>query len=315
MYAPAHDPALVLSRGGRFLPGEALRYDQTPAGLHWLVPGFELPDLDRQRWRLVVGGHTQYALGISLAGIQRRPRRTLAVTLASSLGLAGAASQAEWTGTPLRAVLQESAPLGGARQVVFSAADRFVPGRSDGSGGGGRRELRLPLADALAGDLLLAWAMNGEPLPIEHDSPLRLLAPGRYGEASLRWLTAITITDQPGEPDPDVWVRMEPNAAIEPPGLPEATGGCRVLAAGSTVLRGRAWSGRGVVTRVEVSTDGGARWREATVIPGEGAFAWAGWSAAWDAEPGSHALTCRATDASGRVQAEPSPPLAVYVRP
>ncbi|MGH7921561.1 MAG: molybdopterin-dependent oxidoreductase [Candidatus Dormibacteraceae bacterium] len=173
-------PDRMLIQGGRLLAGEALRFDVTPSGLHHALPGLGLCDVDLDGWRLVVGGHTRYALGLSLAGVQRRPARTAPVVLQTP-GLPGAASQARWTGTPLSQVLHEAAPLDGAGHVVFNGLDRGIV-----DGAARRGEICLPLEMAMAEDVMLAWAMNGDPLPLEHGHPLRLLVPGREEWASLR---------------------------------------------------------------------------------------------------------------------------------
>ena len=104
--------------------------------------------------------------------------------------------------------------------------------------------------------------------------------------------------DDPGEPV----TRIQPRALMVPPGSPDFMTRVRVVDAGPQMLTGRAWSGRAPVDRVEVSTDGGATWRDAELGPTAGRWAWRGWSFHWDAVPGEAELSCRATDAGGGVQ-------------
>lgn len=285
-----HSPDHVLLRGGRLLAAEALRFPVTPSGLHHTLPGLGLPDIVSDHWRLVVGGHTHYALGLSLPGLQRRPHRTADVVLQTP-GLPGAASQACWTGTPLAAVLDEAAPLGGPCHVLFEALDRGVV-----DGAVRRGQLRLSLDAARSPDVLLAWAMNGEPLSLEHGYPLRLLVPGREERASLRWLSAISIIEGPlpegSDPAP-----LGPRALLEPPGLLEQETGRYVIEAGQVTLRGRAWTG-GDLRGVEVATDGEA-WRPAALAETPRSGAWTTWTAPWAPGPGVHRLGSRALDERG----------------
>jgi DMSO/TMAO reductase YedYZ molybdopterin-dependent catalytic subunit len=173
------------------------------------------------------------------------------------------------------------------------------------------------VAEALRPDVLLAYEMNGQPLPPQHGFPVRVVVPGWYGMTSVKWLTSITVTDAPydgfqnavayrlkqdfddvGEPVTTIAVR----GLMIPPGFPDFGSRGRVVDSGQVELRGRAWSGRGAVTRVEISTDDGATWDEALLQPALGPWAWAGWRSSWDAAPGDHVLCVRATDATGDVQ-------------
>src|SRR5262249_5397317 len=152
-------------------------------------------------------------------------------------------------------------------------------------------ERSLQLAEALRDEVLLAWEMNGEPLPPQHGYPLRLVVPGWYGMTSVKWLERITPIDRPfdgyqqanayrlraHEDDGGLPIaRMYPRALMVPPGVPEFFSRRRLLEAGLCRLEGRAWSGFGPVERVEVAVDGD--WREAALEPGPTRWAWSGWS-------------------------------------
>jgi len=176
----------------------------------------------------------------------------------------------------------------------------------------------LTVDDALHEDVLLAYELNGVPLPPQHGFPLRLLVPGWYGMTNVKWLRRIELLDEPftgyqqargyrlratedeqGEP----LARMAPRALLMPPGIPEFMSRERTVDAGRIDLLGRAWSGHGTVASVEVRVDDGP-WRPATLEEPLGRWAWRGWSFAWDAAPGRHELACRAGDDTGLVQPE-----------
>lgn len=212
-------------------------------------------------------------------------------------GLPGAASQARWTGTPLAAILDEASLLPGPSHVVFEGLDR---GLIDGEVRRGRVRLSLDLARSAG--VLLAWALNGEPLPLEHGYPVRVVVPGREERASLRWLSAISVVEGllPEGADP---APLEPQARFQPPGLRDLETGRQVLDRGAATLSGRAWCG-GVVAGVELAIDG-ETWQPAALEASEGPGAWAAWSAPWTAVPGVHRLACRALD-ERRVAGAPS---------
>jgi DMSO/TMAO reductase YedYZ molybdopterin-dependent catalytic subunit len=223
-----------------------------------------------------------------------------------------AVGNAEWTGTPLRGLLEEAGVGDGAVEVLFRGLDRGVEGGEEQ-----QFERSLPLPEALGEEMLLAWGMNGQPLPPQHGSPLRLVVPGWYGMASVKWLERITVLDAPFEgyqqargyrlrqtPDEqgEPLSRMLPRSLMVPPGIPDFATRERTLEAGPCVLRGRAWSGFGPVERVEVSADGGAGWSDARLGPHASRWGWRSWEWEWDPEPGAFELCCRATDSEGNAQ-------------
>ena len=179
-----------------------------------------------------------------------------------------------------------------------------------------RYQRGLSLDDALRDEVLLAYECNGAPLPPQHGFPLRLLVPGWYGMTSVKWLRTIEVVDAPfdgyqmqayrlrqekGEPG-EALSRIDPRALVVPPGSPDFMSRRRFLRAGPTVLEGRAWSGWGDVTGVEVSTDGGLSWRGAELEPPVGPHAWRRWTLDWAPTSGEYVVTARATDATGRSQ-------------
>lgn len=302
------------------MPLEALRYEVTPVGLHYTLCHFDIPPLDEHSFRLRIGERA-----LSIADLRALPSKTVRATLeCAGNGRArfkprypsmpwtqGGVSTADWTGVALRAVLKDVR----AQEVVFIGADRgFDSGVEHPFG------RSLPMEEAMRDDVLLAWAMNGQPLAPQHGAPLRLVVPGWFGMASVKWLERIELLDHPfdgyqqvtgyrykkREGDDGVPVRhMKVKSLIAPPGVPDWYTGRRLVDAGRVIIQGRAWSGAGVaVKRVEFAVDG--QWREADLEAPSERFAWQRWRCAWDANPGEHELACRATDAQGAVQ--PSQP-------
>jgi DMSO/TMAO reductase YedYZ molybdopterin-dependent catalytic subunit len=225
--------------------------------------------------------------------------------------LVEAVGTAEWTGTPLAPLLDEAGISPDAVDVVFTGADHGLERGVEQDYARG-----LPLAEARRPEILLVWAMNGAPLPPQHGAPLRLLVPGWYGMAHVKWLTRIEVLAEPftgyqnatayrlkvdaGDPGEPV-TRIRPRALLSPPGFPDFMTRERFVHAGPVSLSGRAWSGRAPLTRVEVSTDGGQSWDDAVLAPADPAapFAWRAWSYAWTARPGRSELLARATDEQG----------------
>jgi DMSO/TMAO reductase YedYZ molybdopterin-dependent catalytic subunit len=320
---------LQLAARNRGIPLEALRYDITPSGLHYLLIHFDIPAVDPTTWRLKIGGEVEHALELTLDDLRSRPRRTLAVTLEcagngrarlmprplSQPWLVEAVSTAEWTGTPLAPILDEARPTAGAVDVVFRGADRGVQGGTEDE-----YARSLSLDDARRDEVLLAYEMNGAPLPPQHGFPLRVVVPGWYGMASVKWLTSIEVLAEPyagyqqaeayrfmtDADDPGERVRhIRVRALMIPPGIPDFFTRRRVVDRGTVRLEGRAWSGDGTIERVEVLVDG--KPADARLADPVGPFAWRGWSFDWDATPGEHELSCRATDATGHVQPDEQP--------
>jgi sulfane dehydrogenase subunit SoxC len=318
---------LQLAARNHGMPLEALRYPVTPIGLHYLLIHYDIPVVDPRDWRLVVGGRVARPLVLDLEDLRARPATEITATMEcagngrawltprafSQPWLDGAVGTARWRGTLLRPLLEECGVDADAVEVVFTGLDR-------GTENGVEQDFArsLSLAEALDDEVLLAYEINGQPLPPQHGFPLRLLVPGWYGMTNVKWLTDITVSDQPfdgmqqrmsyrlrqeaseaGVP----LTRMFPRALLAPPGVADFPTGSRTAVAGHCLLEGRAWSGWGPIAAVEVSTDGGRTWREARLEPHEDSrWAWFGWSLDWEATPGDHELLCRARDAAGNSQ-------------
>ena len=315
--------ALAFRNSG--MPLEALRYDVTPVGLHYLLVHFDIPAGDVADWTLSVGGLVERPGTLTLADIRSMPAKTLRVTLEcagngraqvsprypSVPWIEEGVSTAEWTGTPLAALLEEARIKPEACEIIFSGADRGVD-----RGTAHDYARSLSVSEALRKDVLVVYAMNGQPLPPQHGAPLRLVVPGWYGMASVKWLNSVEVVDkpfdgiqqahsyhfrsEPGTPGvPCSFIRV--NSLMVPPGIPDFYSRRRVVGHGRVQLKGRAWSGGGVqIARVEVSVNG--VWHDASLDPPAGDWAWRGWAFDWDAVPGEHLLACRATSVDGQVQ-------------
>lgn len=319
---------LALAARNHAMPLEAMRYDVTPPGLHYVLVHYDIPVLDADGWRLDVRGLVDTPLSLDLDALRALPRHTARVTLecagngrahltprpVSQPWLTGAVGTADWTGARLVDVLERAGVAAGAVDVVFTGADHGIErGVEDDYRRG------LALADALSPDVLVAYEMNGLPLPPQHGFPVRLVVPGWYGMAHVKWLRDIEVLDHPfdgfqnavayrlrTDPDePGVPVtRIEPRALLVPPGFPDFMSRVRVAREGEHLLEGRAWSGWGRVTRVEVSDDDGESWWDTLVEPGASPHSWSRFTTLWQATPGEHWLRVRAHDSSGRVQDE-----------
>lgn len=317
---------LRLAARNHALPLEALRHAITPVGLHYLLIHFDIPDADEQAWRVSVGGLVRNPLELSIADLRARPAVTMPVTMecagngrarltprpVSQPWLDEAIGTAAWTGTPLAPILEEAGLDEHAVEIVFAGADRGIQGDVEQD-----YERSLTIAEATREGVLLAYEVNGLPLPPQHGYPVRLLVPGWYGMTSVKWLTRITAVAEPFDgfqmdayrmredpDDPGVPVtRMQPRALMIPPGIPDFLTRERLVDAGPIELVGRAWSGWAPIAGVEVSVDSGA-WTAAELGTPAGPHAWVPWRWRWDAEPGEHELACRATDAAGNAQPE-----------
>ena len=317
---------LQLAARNHGMPLEALHHDVTPVGLHYLLIHYDIPVVEAASWTLTVGGAVERPLTVTLEDLQAREVVTRPVTMEcagngrarlspralSQPWLLEAVGTGQWTGTPVWPLLAEADLRDDVVDVVFTGLDRGVEGGTEQQYARALTPEQLRREDAL-----LVYELNGAPLPPQHGFPVRLLVPGWYGMTSVKWLASIEASttefagyqqarayryradpDEPGEPV----TRMAVRSLLAPPGVPDFFTRRRHLRPGDVTLTGRAWSGAGTVTRVEVSTDGGATWTDAELEPPTVDFAWQRWRAPWRAEAGDHELLCRATDSAGDTQ-------------
>ncbi|MEM0978390.1 MAG: sulfite oxidase [Pseudomonadota bacterium] len=304
---------------------ETLECDVTPTGAHYLLNHFDVPIIDETTHRLTLSGAFDNREELTLEDIRQRPSVTMPVTLeCAGNGRAGVSPRSHsmpwgyeavgtslWTGTPLAPLIEEAAPTDDTVEIAFIGADY---GYDMGSGHFFGRSLTLEALRDL--DVMLVYEMNGAPLLPQHGAPLRIIVPGWYGMASVKWLSQIIALTEPydgyqqvgtyrfkkspddvGTPIRDIRVK----SLMKPPGVPDWSSRKRLVRAGPTPIVGRAWSGLGrQITKVEVDT--GTGWMQAELSPGASKYAWSKWTFTWDATPGAYTLRCRATDEDGNQQ-------------
>jgi DMSO/TMAO reductase YedYZ molybdopterin-dependent catalytic subunit/rhodanese-related sulfurtransferase len=287
---------------------------------------FETPQLDPVLWRLEVQGLVERPLRLSLRDLHNMRSETLVVTLeCAGNGRSafdppadgeqwqlGAVSTAEWTGVPLAEILDRAGIRPEAVEIVFRGADH---GNVGDAADPIRFERSLPVTDAGHPGSLLAYAMNGEPLPLEHGYPLRLIVPGWYAVASVKWLTEIEVTGSPFtgffqtkryvyETQRNGTVAREPVRLQQVRSVITQPSAGQEVTAGDLVVRGVAWSGAAPIDKVEVSIGRGP-WQNARLIGQQHRHSWRWWELVTRIDsPGETTLRARATDLAGRTQPE-----------
>jgi DMSO/TMAO reductase YedYZ molybdopterin-dependent catalytic subunit len=312
---------------------EALDGSITPTELHYVRSNFALPTHDGT---LEIGGAVQNPITLTLDDLRSMPACERAVTLecAGNGRLATrplpigepwgdyAVSTARWTGALLHDVLAQAMPSPEGVDVRFEGADHgayhLAPVLPETSKDDLTFVRALPVAHAAdpGAEILIAYEMNGEPLGPDHGAPFRLIVPHWYAVASVKWLKHIDVLTEPytGEFQTGHYIYEWPDRPHEPVTLMRVRARITDPAPGATLspgvhtVRGKAWSGTGPVTRVDVAFTGEGEWHAARLEPPAGPYAWQDWSFDWDATAvGRHTLRARATDAAGNVQPEVPP--------
>ena len=328
---PLESEGALVVRSADPLNGEApiwalARRTITPTAHFYVRNHFATPTIDGERWRLRVGGRVTRPLRLGLQDLYDFPARVETVTLEcagngrSSLhpsvggeqwGL-GAISTAEWTGVRLIDILDRAGVEPAAHQVVFRGADEAA---GEAHGGANRFERSLTLEDIHESGALVAYAMNGDSLPPDHGYPVRLVVPGWYGVASVKWLTDIRVIGRSfrGHFQTDKYmyeweregklvkepVRLQKVRALITQPLTE-----EAVATGDVAVQGLAWSGSAPIARVEVSVDG-QKWQPARLTVTGSRHEWQRWDLMTRFDrPGRATIRARATDLAGHTQPE-----------
>ena len=313
-------------------PVDALSNWITPTESFYVRNHFDHPEFDPSGWRLGISGCVAREMQLTHSGLQQMPQSSLVATLECAgngrsflegdvPGVqwgAGAVGNAEWSGVQARMLLEAAGIEEGALEVVFEGSDSGVEGDAEGAV---RFARSLPLDMALHPDTLIALKMNGEPLAEEHGFPARLVVPGWYGVASVKWLRSLRVVDEPFRGffqsvkytvrrktarglREDVVGMMLPKSEIIRP----RQGDC--LAPGLRLIEGIAWAGPEAVAAVELSCDGGDSWRRAELIGPRHRYSWTRWRVEWKPSgPGKYKLLARAISASGEIQPSRHNPL------
>ena len=313
-------------------PLEAVRSWVTPTRLFFVRNHFDIPELNLADWRLEVGGLTERTLSLTFDELNELPQRTVLATLECAgngrsfltprqAGVpwgAGAVAHAEWSGVPLSEVLDLAGVKDSAVEVFCQGADRGTePDHPEPM----HFARGLPLAKARHRDTLLATSMNGEPLTPSHGFPVRLLVPGWYGVASVKWLTRLELSAKPLEGYFQTYkytVKRKAANGTQTVGIQSMAVKSEIvrpfagerLAAGKQRIVGLAWAGEEGIGRVEVSTDGGRTWADAELLGPLAPYSWTLWERVADLrEAGPRQILSRATSTSGRVQPSEHDPL------
>jgi DMSO/TMAO reductase YedYZ molybdopterin-dependent catalytic subunit len=306
------------------LPPHALSGDMTPTDQFFRRNHFPVPNLAEADWRLRVGGLVRKPLELGLADLKRLGRQSTVATLecaGNGRNLfsppvegarwdLGAVSSARWTGVPLADVLALAGIAPRGSEVVFRGADSGIV---DGVAGPVRYERSLSVPDALQAGALLVYEMNGEPLPARHGFPVRLVVPGWYAVASVKWLTDMEVTEEPFTgyfQDTHYvyeWQRdgrrvREPVRLQRVRALITAPASGHRLQAGDLHIGGVAWSGSAPITRVEVGVGNGP-WQDARLVGEPEGYGWQRWELfVAGLPPGLALIRARAYDAAGHDQ-------------
>lgn len=294
----------------------------TPDDQFFAVAHYGMADVELAKWNLDVGGLVDKARTLSLDQIRARPRReyTLLLECSGNPAAGGLIGNAKWVGTPLAPLLKECGLKSEATDIAFFGWDTGTEklANVDYKLNFGRD---LTVAEALKDDVLLAYEMNGKPLAKNHGAPLRLVVPGWYGVAWVKWLTRIEVLDRPhqnrfmardyvtlrGEKHGDDVIWRE--TLVGRMNLKSVPARVVKTAGGNLRVEGAAWSDGTALKVVEVKIDDGP-WKAAKLESNGGNnHTWSFWSYEWTgAMPGDHTVTSRVTDAKGKVQPAPDDP-------
>ncbi|MEI9424117.1 sulfite oxidase [Mesorhizobium sp. Cs1299R1N1] len=302
----------------------------TPTALFYIRSHFPRPTLDRASYQLRIDGAVRHPFAISYEQLRNMPSETRVATLEcagnSRVFLIpqvqgaqwelGAAGNAEWTGVPLRALLERAGLADDACEIVLEGADRGAPKEEPRPPDPISYVWSLPRAKAIQPEVLIAYQMNGQDLPLDHGFPVRAIVPGHYGMASVKWLTRIEAVRDPfhgywqttdyaywaltnGKPVRRALGEMKLKSEIARPRIYETLVPNRIY-----TVSGAAWAGESDVTEIQVSTDGGLGWAEAEFLDPVRRHAWRRWKFDWltPKGPGQYTLLARAKDASGAFQ-------------
>jgi DMSO/TMAO reductase YedYZ molybdopterin-dependent catalytic subunit len=302
----------------------------TPTELFYIRSHFPTPNLDRASYKLRIDGAVKHPLILGYEELRSMRSETRVATLecagnsrvflvpqveGAQWGL-GAVSNAEWTGVPLRALLERAGLTEDVCEIVLEGADRGTPKEQPVPPDPISYARSLPRAKAIRRDVLIAYQMNGRDLPRDHGFPFRAIVPGHYAMASVKWLTRILALREPfhgywqtsdyaywalmdGKPVRRALGEMKLKSEIARPRVYETLAPNRIYP-----VSGAAWAGETDVTEIALSTDGGQTWTDAEFLDPVQRHAWRRWKFDWltPNEPGQYTLLARAKDAGGMFQ-------------
>jgi DMSO/TMAO reductase YedYZ molybdopterin-dependent catalytic subunit len=302
----------------------------TPTELFYIRSHFPAPSLDCASYQLRIDGAVRHPFALSYDELRGLRSETRVATLEcagngrvflvpqvqGAQWELGAVSNAEWTGVPLRDLLERADLAEDACEIVFEGADRGTPKEEPVPPTPISYAWSVSRAKAMQGEVLIAYRMNGRDLPRDHGYPVRAIVPGHYGMASVKWLTRIHAVRElfrgywqtsdyaywdsmDGKPVRRPLGEMQLKSEIARPHVYETLPPNRIY-----TISGAAWTGETDVTEIEVSTDGGRTWAQAEFLDPVHRHAWRRWTFEWltPREPGQYVLLARAKDAGGSLQ-------------
>jgi DMSO/TMAO reductase YedYZ molybdopterin-dependent catalytic subunit len=311
------------------MPFETAESFITPTESFYVRTHFPIPKIDRNAWWLHLEGEVEKPFAINYEELIQLKSVTIPVTLECAgnnrhflepkvkgvqWGL-GAVGTAEWTGVPLSVLLDRAAVKSNTREVVLEGSDHGTLDDPKSPPGELTFSRSVPLEKAQR-DVLLAYRMNGKDILPEHGFPVRAIVPGWYAMASVKWLQRIIATAQPFTGyyqtlDYAYWKRRGDVAELSPVAelqvkaeIVKPVQGEKVPANSIVRIHGAAWSSGAEIARVDVSTDGGVTWKNASLLGESKPNAWRFWEFKWEtpAGPGKRTLVARATDSFGQTQ-------------
>jgi DMSO/TMAO reductase YedYZ molybdopterin-dependent catalytic subunit len=310
-------------------PASVLQTFITPSQQFYVRNHFKVPEVTADSWKLKVEGAVLHPLEIGYRDLTTMPSRTQ-VSMLECAGngrvflipkengaqwQSGGMGNAEWTGVPLTAVLEKAGLKPSAVDVIFEGADQGEIKDDPKSPGEIHFARSLPMTKARNGNVLLAYKMNGADLSPAHGFPVRVVVPGWYGMASVKWLARIVVGEKPfegffqtlqyshwerpnGTPTLLPVTEMHVKTSIVAPMLDEV-----IARSASYRMRGLAWAGESNIAQVEVSVDGGKTWNKAELTGPSVRYAWRMWQYDWQPpSAGQFTLMARGTDSEGRTQ-------------
>jgi DMSO/TMAO reductase YedYZ molybdopterin-dependent catalytic subunit len=310
-------------------PASVLQTFITPSQQFYVRNHFKVPEVTADSWKLKVEGAVLHPLEIGYRDLTTMPSRTQ-VSMLECAGngrvflipkengaqwQSGGMGNAEWTGVPLTAVLEKAGLKPSAVDVIFEGADQGEIKDDPKSPGEIHFARSLPITKARNGNVLLAYKMNGADLSPAHGFPVRVVVPGWYGMASVKWLARIVVGEKPfegffqtlqyshwerpnGTPTLLPVTEMHVKTSIVAPMLDEV-----IARNASYRMRGLAWAGESNIAQVEVSVDGGKTWNKAELTGPSVRYAWRMWQYDWQPpSAGQFTLMARGTDSEGRTQ-------------
>ena len=305
-------------------PLSALSTWLTPNELFYVRGHFPFENISDENWTITIGGNVSHPYEITMDELMAVPKKTLPVTMecagnnrkdldpkvSGNQFDTGAVSNAIWAGASLEDVLNKAEVISSTKEILFEGADEGEPepGKEVVS------YLRsLPLSTVINNsDILIAYEMNGEPIPIEHGAPTRLIVPSWYGMASVKWLNNITALEdsfegyfqtykyvmkglKDGKERPVREMKIKSAFSVEKQRAP--------ISLGNVSISGFAWSGSGDIEKVELSYDGGKTWLKAHLDNPKSQYSWQQWSLDWDPpQVGIYTFLSKATDVHGNQQ-------------